>query len=25
MAADEGLAFRAVLTAPDLGFAYEGA
>jgi orotate phosphoribosyltransferase len=25
MAAAEGLAFRAVLTAPDLGFAYEGA
>ena len=24
MAAAEGLAFRAVLTAPDLGFAYEG-
>ena len=25
MAAAEGLAFRAILTAPDLGFAYEGA
>ena len=25
MAAKEGLTFRAVLTAPDLGFAYEGA
>jgi orotate phosphoribosyltransferase len=25
MAAAEGLAFRAVLTAPDLGFPYEGA
>jgi orotate phosphoribosyltransferase len=24
MAAEEGLAFRAVLTAPDLGFPYEG-
>jgi orotate phosphoribosyltransferase len=24
MAADEGLPFRAVLTAPDLGFSYEG-
>ncbi len=24
MAADEGLSFRAVLTAPDLGFPYEG-
>ena len=24
MAAAEGLAFRAVLTAPDLGFPYEG-
>ena len=25
MAAAEGLAFRAILTAPDLGFPYEGA
>jgi orotate phosphoribosyltransferase len=25
MAAAEGLAFRAILTAPDLGFDYEGA
>jgi orotate phosphoribosyltransferase len=25
MASAEGLAFRAVLTAPDLGFPYEGA
>jgi orotate phosphoribosyltransferase len=25
MAAEEGLPFRAVLTAPDLGFPYEGA
>jgi orotate phosphoribosyltransferase len=24
MAANEGLPFRAVLTAPDLGFPYEG-
>ena len=24
MAADEGLAFRSILTAPDLGFPYEG-
>jgi len=25
MAAAEGLSFRAILTAPDLGFDYEGA
>jgi len=25
MAAAEGLAFRALLSAPDLGFPYEGA
>jgi hypothetical protein len=25
MAAAEGLTFRAILTAPDLGFDYEGA